>query len=317
MPNNNVHLVIDGDLLAFKAAAVNEDRSISCFHPVTQEHRTARNRTEFKASLLGDYAEWNITDVQEPKPIEYAHKIAREMIAGWLNRAEASTFEIVLSGPNNFRLDIPLPTRYKSNRDGGIRPLQLKPLKKWLEQEYNAVVTDGYEADDYLAMCAYAGEQSGKKIVQATIDKDARGYTSWLLELDGDGPVERIEGFGELVLKEGKLKGKGQIWMLAQSLLGDKADGYRPADLSGQKFGDVACYNLLKDCTNVKEAMSAIYSQYFEWYSSPITYTTWDGKGCTKDAVGIWQMYFDAARMLRWPGDKIDLRKVLMNYGVV
>ena len=76
------------------------------------------------------------------------------------------------------------------------------------------------------------------------------------------------------------------------------------------QFGDAGCYNLLKDITKYKQAYQAVYNQYKEWYPSPVTYTAWDGKEYTKDALDIWQMYFSCARMLRKEGEIIILKDV-------
>ena len=69
---------------------------------------------------------------------------------------------------------------------------------------------------------------------------------------------------------------------------------------------------MLGDCKNDKEAVLAVYNQYKEWYPEPVTYTAWNDKEYTKDAVDIWEMYFDCARMLRKrEGDTVYVRDIL------
>lgn len=314
---DNTLLVIDGDLLAFKAAATNERRSVVLTHNVSGETREFSTRTQAKASLL-DYSDWSIQDVQEPNPAPYAYSAANDLIDKWMARAEASEYQIVVSGKNNFRDSIPLPTKYKSNRVGSLRPLLLSDVKQWLLKRKPSVLTEGYEADDYLSMMAYTGYKQGRKIVQCTIDKDAYGCQGWLMHMDKDEPPELIEGFGSCwVTDKRELKGKGTIWHLIQGgLIGDSSDGYFPKELSGKKFGDVAAYSIIKDATNEREALVAIYEQMKKWYPEPVTYVAHDGNTYTKDAVDIWTMYMLCAKMLRWEGDFIDMRKVLKYYGI-
>lgn len=310
------HLAIDGDLLAFKATAVNEVRSVKAKHKETGEERLLDLRTTLKNEVGKEaYKDWEFEDVQSPKNFKFSCNTAEDLIAKWVGFANADTYEIVLSGKDNFRDNLPLPTKYKSNRDGGIRPLHLSRMKEWLANNKGAYYVHGVEGDDKLAELAYQGYVKGEKIIQCTLDKDAWGCMGFVMHMDCIAPPELIVGLGQLrLVDKGKtkdLKGSGYIWMLAQSVLGDAVDGYKPCELAGVKWGDVACYNLLKDCKTYKEAFQAVYNQYREWYPSPVTYTAWDGKEYTKNALEIWQMYFDCARMRRWENDIVDLRDVL------
>jgi hypothetical protein len=134
-----------------------------------------------------------------------------------------------------------------------------------------------------------------------------------------------IKGFGELH-KEGKgIKGTGRLWLYYQALYGDSVDNYHGCDLwkiaqdkAGKSvmFGEVAAYNVLKDATNDKEALTALYNQYKSWYPEPVTYMAHDGVLHTKDAIEIMQMYFDCAHMRRWEDDRIDVAVMLDKLGV-
>lgn len=310
------HLAIDGDLLAFKATAVNEERSVKARHKETGEERLLDLRTTLKKEVGKEaYKDWEFEDVQTPKNFKFSCNTAEDLIAKWVGFANADTYEIVLTGKDNFRDNLPLPRKYKANRENAIRPLHVKKMKQWLIDKHNATVVDGVECDDRLAELAYLGYKNKEKIIQTTIDKDAYGCEGWILHMDCIEHPKLISGFGKLTLidkgKTKELKGYGKIWMLVQSVLGDDSDGYKPCELAGVKWGDVACYNLLKDCKTYKEAFQAVYNQYREWYPSPVTYTAWDGKEYTKSALEIWQMYFDCARMRRWENDVVDLRDVL------
>lgn len=312
------HLVIDGDILAFKATAVNEDRSVKATHSETGEERIYKTRTELKEERGKDeYTLWTFEDIQVPKNFKFSCSTAEDLLNKWMSFANASSYEIVISGKDNFRDNIPLPRKYKSNRTNTLRPLHLRKMKDWLVKEKGAYAVDGVEGDDVLAWRAYEGYKTGSKIVQVSDDKDAFGCEGWVMHMDCTSPPELIKGFGKLYLtSNNKLKGCGKIWMLAQSVLGDAVDGYKPCELAGVKWADMSCWNLLRDCRTYKEAVEAIYGQYKTWYPSPITYTAWDGKEYTKDALQIWQMYFDCARMRRAPDDIVMLEDVFEALGI-
>lgn len=325
-------LVLDGDVIAYKCAAANETRSIRSIHKEKQVAERWENRTAFKKFLeTTDHTieMYDIEDVQDARHISYCHTLVRNMIQGICTRAKISEYEIILSGKENFRDLIPLPYKYKSNRDDSLRPLQLKAIRKFMIEELGAKVVKG-EADDFLAMrkSETVRKTTDTIYIAATVDKDDDGVQGWSFNWDKMKEPEQIKGFGALYRDGTKVRGKGRIFMYYQSVFGDKVDGYRPADIAtiaaeaaGKpkvQFGEVAAYNLLKDAKDDKEALTAILGQYRKWYGDDITtYTDWEGIERKKDAIDIWQMYIDCAHMQRFEGDRIDLRALLTKLGVI
>lgn len=339
-------LVFDADSIAYKAAAANETKTITTQHIEKGVIEHWDNRTAFRAFLKDTpHTEdmYTITDVQEARHSSYGKSLIREMIKGYHNRTGVSKGEIYISGADNFRDSLPLPAeysvtvgkwagistlggRYKSNRDGNIRPLQLKELRYYMITDLGAVVVNGMEVDDKSSIRAYEGYKNKARIIQVTSDKDALQCTGWLWNPDKSTKPELITGFGELH-KEGKtIKGTGRMFLYYQALYGDKVDGYHACDLWKMEqdrlgktatFGEVTAYNLLKDCKNDKEAWTALHRQYENWYPEPVIYAAWDGIIHTKDSVDIMQLYFNCAFMLRWEGDSVNCREVLSKYGII
>jgi hypothetical protein len=307
--------VIDGDIIAYRCAAASEQRTIQAMHKVTGEVRDAKTRTEFKLSLKdpNEFFEWDIIDVQTPEPVEYCFHSINSMIKTITEACDTNQNKLVLGGKTNFRLDIPLPTQYKANRVETLRPKLLLTAREYIKHKLKAEVSEGIEADDVLSIYAYEGFKTGKKIVQCSLDKDSMQCEGWVYNWNTMQSPFLVKGFGKLSYdkKEG-CKGYGRIWLLAQSLMGDAADGYKPVELANKKFGDVGCYKVLGECKNDKEAVLAVYNQYKEWYPESVTYKAWNGKEYTKDAVDIWEMYFDCARMLRKrEGDIVHVQDIL------
>lgn len=308
-------VVIDADIIAYRCAAASEKRSIIATHKVTGEQVDAKTRTEFKQSLrdVSEFFEWDITDIQTPEPEAFCFHSINSMIGTITEACGTTQNKLVLGGKENFRLDIPLPTRYKSNREDTQRPVLLLQAREYIKHKLKAEISKGVEADDVLSIYAYEGFTTGKKIIQASLDKDSMQCEGWNYNWNKMQAPELIKGFGSLSYdKKDGCKGMGRIWLLAQSLMGDPVDGYKPTELANKKFADASCYKLLSECKTDKEAFQVVYNQYKEWYPKPVTYTAWNGTEQTKSALELWQMYFDCARMLRkYEGDTVSLVDVL------
>lgn len=316
--------ILDGDVLCYQAASVNEKRSVNVTHNESLEQRTFNNITEFRAWLSSEEGfveeDFTIKPVQEAGPVENALHILKQQIEGITNRAKCDSYHVVLSGKDNFRLDLPLPTQYKSNRKGLVHPLQLKDCQEYLIKRHDAEVSVGEEADDLIVKYAYQGHKSGDWIIACTVDKDAKHGPFRVFDWTKDDEPKLITGFGELELivkDSGKdVKGYGRKWAYYQMVMGDIVDGFKPCQLAKVKFGAQGAYKLLKDTTNDTEALAAVVEQYRKWYPEPITYYDWKNEKHTKSWLEIMQMYADCVHMRRWDNDRLDVKNVLTKLGV-
>lgn len=310
-------VVIDADILAYRAAAANETRSIKATHKTDEHEIVCPHRTAFKAQIKGAFEpeEFNVVDVQTPEDISHAIQTMKTRIQKLKEDCNADEVELYLGGKNNFRDLLPLPTQYKFGRSDTIRPVQLKECRDYLIKYQGAVVVDGYEADDKLSMRCTDGLNQGVKIIAATLDGDANGVAGWLYNWNKHTEPFLIEGFGEITLndKRNDFDGYGRKFFYAQWVYGDwGTDKFKPVDLVGKSFGVVSMYDLLKDCKNDKEAVQAVYNQYKIWYpTEPIKYTAWDGTEQEKTLFEFMDMYAAACHMLRFEGDKICTKKLL------
>lgn len=306
---------IDGDILSFKASSVNQKRFVTAVHKETAESLEFDTLTKFREWAGDSKDEYEVTPGQKAGPLQNAFHVLNHMIENIVKACEAESYHIVVSGDTNFRLDLPLPTRYKDSRKDAMKPLQLKDCKQYLIHSHAAEVSEGVEADDVLVAYMTAGS------TQASTDKDAYHGPGWLYNFDTMEAPEYISGFGalQLIVKENAkgqktktIKGKGRVWLYYQMLFGDPVDAYKPCELAKVQFGEVGAYELLKDCKDDKEALEVVAKQYQLWYPEPITYKAWNGE-VQKDKtwLDIFQMYADCAFMRRWEGDRFDVRKVL------
>ena len=324
-------LIFDGDSISFKAAAANEKRSIVATHLSTGKKREFDNRTKFKEYLADikeasgktfDITEFTIEDKQTPGDIKFTLGAMKAMIMSVCERLNCSNYVVTMSGKDNFRLKLPLPIQYKSNRATMLRPLQLAEAREYLLRYHGATLSEGCEADDVQAMWQYRGYKEGKKYVAVSIDKDAKATPGWLFNPDKDKEPRFIDGLGELYRDENKdIRGHGRKFFYYQVLIGDSTDCYNPRDLAKNaqgkkpKYGEVAAFNDLKDCQTDKECWEVIVKRYNEWYPEPVIYQMHGKEGhefaYKADWLHLLQMYVDCAHMQRWKGDRIDVKALL------
>ena len=151
---NKTVLIYDGDILAYRASAAVEKRSVDVKHLPTGKVKTFDNRTQFKDYMKDRDKDWDKTeyvfeDKQEAEPIENCLSIMKKQIERINEELFADEYVVGLSGKSNFRDSLPLPSKYKGNREGGIRPIHLKAAKTYLWKHHNGFLADGFEADDY------------------------------------------------------------------------------------------------------------------------------------------------------------------------
>ena len=146
LTKNKHKLLIDGDLLVYKAAFAHE------------------NKLE-----LPDSAELISTFSAAP-----ARRLVNMTIKGLCTKFNTNRYCIYLSGNTNFRKDLD-PT-YKANRIGVVKPVGLKDMIEYIKSAHPHVVSDGIEADDQLAMDAVADPLA----ILVSADKDLLGVPAWV-----------------------------------------------------------------------------------------------------------------------------------------
>lgn len=108
-------LLIDGDIIAYRAAFSTEDE-------------TPEDAEEKVDELLGYLLE-DLTFDGRPR-------------------------EVFLTGSGNFRYDIAVSFEYKGNRRDTAKPEHLDHIRDYMVQHWDAVVSSGEEADDLIAIRA-------------------------------------------------------------------------------------------------------------------------------------------------------------------
>ena len=79
------------------------------------------------------------------------------------------SYQLYLTGTGNFRHDYAVTAPYKGNRKSRPAPRLLRDIRQHLIEQWGAVVVEGEEADDAIAIAATA---IGGLAIMASIDKD-------------------------------------------------------------------------------------------------------------------------------------------------
>lgn len=312
--------ILDGDLIAFKASAACETRSIKATHKPTNRVKIFKHRTEMKEQVdlekfpLEDF---EIEDIQECEEVSFVLHTCKQMINNILKSCETDQFELYLSGSGNFRDKLPLPQKYKGNREGLIKPLMLDKVKEYLINTHHAEVVVG-EADDKISMRQWEGYKNKQKIIGCSTDKDSLGTFGWVFNWDKMESPIFIDGLGDLYLDDkGKVRGEGNKWKYLQWIVGDAIDGLNPSYLAKKKFGEKSGYKLLVDLHTEKECWQAVHDLYLSWYPESVEYIDQNGNKNCADYLNIAQIYWDSIHMLRWEGDRVDIREVMKKMEVI
>lgn len=189
------HLLIDGDVVAFIAAAA------------------------VQANFKDDFG-W----VQPIANVATGEAVVENMLYSFQTGFEADSFEVILSDPkDNWRRTV--DPSYKSNRTGP-RPLILGELKDYLVKKHGAYFWPGLEADDVLGVLMtdvnLVCEAHGKtRRICVGRDKDFNSIPGLHHTIKKDVDVAS----GKLLVREVS-QWEADRFHLIQTLAGDRVDGY-------------------------------------------------------------------------------------------
>lgn len=316
-------VIWDGDTLSYRACAATEKRTVEVTHVPTGKTKIFKNRTECKDRLkeLGkefDPVVYKFKDIQTPEPVSHATHIMKTQLEKVNDLLFADEYLVCLSGKSNFRDTLPLPSKYKGNRDDTLRPLNLKEGKMYLYKNHPSLLAKHREADDDLIIKGYEYLAKGYNVILCSQDKDAYAYSGLTLyDFTVESPkLETMPSFGYLLDTGKKITGAGFLWFCFQWLNGDATDNYKPVELARIKFGEKGAYNILKDAKDEKDAIERVIQQYNHWYSNGVKYTDCFGVERFAKVDFLLDIYYKCSRMMSTEDDPLDYRLMCEKYGV-
>ncbi len=317
--------IFDADVLAFRASAAAEQRKVEVTHSPSNKTKVFKTRTEFKDYLKLNDFEFNpddyvFRDIQIAEEVHIPMKVLKHQILNIQDELWADEIKLFISGQDNFRDSLPLPSKYKGQRTDSIKPLLLKSCRSYLKNYHGARTVNGHETDDALIYTGYEYLKKGYEVIIVTNDKDANAYSGLMIYNYTEENPKVLEipqlGFLRIDEKTKKLKGQGFLWYCAQMLIGDVVDNYKPTELTDAKFGDASAFKILKDCTSEQEALSVVISKYKEWYPKSFVYTDWSGKQIESSWEHMLNLYHSCARMMETRTDSLIAYDFFKRYGV-
>ena len=319
-------LCFDYDATCFRAAAANQQRSILCLHKPTGNVETFKTRTDFYGHWKRKEGGWlsahpelkledfEIKDVVEPEPVEYALKSIKSTIEGMLDKFDTKDYYGYVGGDTNFRKDICTLQPYKGQRVSEL-PVHLLACKEYVVQHHKAKVANFLEADDLVSTDNYNAVKNKQDFAAIVLDKDFKGCEgNWYFYLKDDR--RKVRGFGKLWRNGDEIDGHGRMFKYLQVAQGDSSDFYWPHCFSDKENGPVTAYNALKDCKNDTEAFLAMKEHFQYIYPEPKVITNWKGDTFEIDWFYVMNEMFQLAHLQRWKDDKIDLRKAFEGLGI-
>ncbi len=257
-------------------------------------------------------------------PSDGAKKIIDDKVATIVGKLMADSYVGFTGTGDVFRHDLATLLPYKGQREDLLTPLLLSEMKEYVCKRHNCTLVSGIEADDAVSTETVRGYEEWKangrdddyRVIAVAVDKDSKQTNGWHYNPNKDKEPRLIEGFGSLWLdKKDDVDGEGRMWLYYQVCVGDSTDNYKTNCFSDVKWGSKSGYKMLKDCTNDKEAFTALVKTFKKLYPAKKTVTTFRGD-IEIDWLYVMQEMFNMAMMLRRPGDKIDVKATLDKLGV-
>ena len=155
---------------------------------------------------------------------------------------DPSEYEVYLTGSGNFRYDIAKSFPYKGNRSGVEKPIHLSVTRERLISKWGAVVSEGEEADDLIAIAA---TYYGPDTVVASIDKD-------MLQI----PCRHFNFATGVWTTVTEFEGLRSFYK--QILTGDRADNI----IGLYRVGPVKAEKMLQGCNDEKSLWEAVLKAY-------------------------------------------------------
>jgi 5'-3' exonuclease len=151
-------------------------------------------------------------------------------------------YVVYITGKTNFRFEVAKSHPYKGNRKDVEKPRHLSHVRDYLTTKYGAVMSEGEEADDLIAMEA---ARLGYNACVASIDKDMLQIPCWHFNI--------VKGTMTKVTPE-----EGMRFFYTQMLTGDKADNI----IGLHRVGPVKAEKILGDASDEEELWDRVLKAY-------------------------------------------------------
>tara|TARA_R110002072_G_scaffold301180_1_gene480421 strand:- start:32 stop:823 length:792 start_codon:yes stop_codon:yes gene_type:complete len=230
-------VLIDGDIVAYKAAASLESKYFK--DAVSTDLKLYKYKQEHYEEFVKGYKFWAAGHRGLESHID---KSMRNLIQKTVRFPEDGLYQVYLTGSRNFRYDVAKSYPYKGTRKLTPKPIDLPSARDYLVEEYEAIVSEGEEADDLIAIEA---TRCGPTTIVVSIDKDMLQIPCRHFNMDKETWTTVTEGTG--------LK-----FFYTQLLTGDASDNIKGVRGIGPKTAE----KLLADLNTEGELWDVCVEKY-------------------------------------------------------
>lgn len=313
-------VVVDGDDVVYRIAAACDTRSVVATirgEVFEFPHKTALK--EFCESVYFDFDTLKYENKVVAEKLPQCLATVKRTIANMYKDIGATHVVMFLGGSNNFRSELPLPKKYKSNRKSTRKPTHLQACREYMLKYYDTFIINDVEADDFCqGMTEYIINDTPAYAIAYQRDKDflqaLRKSRYW--HSVEQKKYELKGGLGKLYLKGNNVKGEGLSWLMLQVMLGDATDGFSPKQFFKKKYGEKSYYKDFKDYDSEKELLLAWIKKWKDLLPEVIEFTTWDNVDVKHDWLSLANLYFKPPYMLTHPKDTTTFSDILKRYEV-
>lgn len=241
--------LIDGDVVVYRIGfSVQKDVFTVEYQGeiYTFEGKKALNEWLYQEKLPPDSEDVIITQIVVVEPEQNAYHSIKLLIEDILDQTQADSYEIYLTGSNNFRSNIARTVPYKGNRTGR-KPELYDAIRNYMVKYHGARVVEGFEADDAMSIA----QSKRDKTVICSIDKD-------LLMVPGlhyNWVKENLESINEV-------EGYRNFWK--QMASGDTVDNI----IGLPKIGEVKAAKLVQEENTFFSMFRKVWDKYKEAFGA-------------------------------------------------
>ncbi len=238
MSNEAYNALVDGDVLLYRCGFAADSQMLG----------------QLRQEIAAENPDWSEQDVKANALVRLDHEDYAHFAYGNLNATIEGVlqgrkgYKLYLTGPGNFREAIATLLPYKGNRDPTHKPKYYKELKDYMLSKHDAIVVEGMEADDAMAMEQW--RHRDRSTVIATIDKDLDMIPGWHYNLNSKEQywvdIDRANYFF--------------FW---QMLVGDSTDNIPGIKGIGKARATKALEHLIGDTEAMKQTVWDMYQKQY------------------------------------------------------
>lgn len=241
---------IDLDTFIYRCGFAAETKNYLLENTITGTFQFFENKRELNAYLKeknrkDQYCVWTEHKVE---PVEHAIANLRSSLRRVHEVCGEGESLLYLSGKHCFREDLATIRPYKGNRDPDYKPVHYAEMRRYAVEQLGAIVCDGIEADDAVAIAATENPET----VIVSNDKDLRQIPGWHWDWTKDDKPEQVD------------KKAAALFFYRQVLTGDSTDNIEGVP----GLGPAGAGRVLDGVSSPKDAERRVYQVYKEKFGA-------------------------------------------------